>query len=76
MSKSKSSIAVAVTLIVTIFLAYVTAFGIGDKKIGAASDIKLGLDLAGGVSITYEATDKNPDQKDMDDTVSQASEAC
>ncbi len=69
MSKSKSSIAVAVTLIVTIFLAYVTAFGIGDKKIGAASDIKLGLDLAGGVSITYEATDKNPDQKDMDDTV-------
>ena len=45
MSKSKSSIAVAVTLIVTIFLAYVTAFGIGDKKIGAASDIKLGLDL-------------------------------
>ena len=28
------------------------------------------LDLIwGGVSITYEATDKNPDQKDMDDTV-------
>ena len=69
MSKSKSSVVIALTLVVTLLLAYVAAFGIGDKKMGSASNIKLGLDLAGGVSITYEAVDKKPSQKDMDDTV-------
>lgn len=69
MSKSKSSVIVALTLVVTLFLAYVSAFGIGSNEMGAASNIKLGLDLAGGVSITYEAEDSNPSQKDMDDTV-------
>ncbi len=69
MSKSKSSIIVAVTLIVTILLSFVAVIGIGSNKMGSASNIKLGLDLAGGVSITYEATEKNPSQKDMTDTV-------
>ena len=32
-------------------------------------DIKLGLDLAGGVSITYQAKDKNPSAEDMKDTI-------
>lgn len=31
-------------------------------------DIKLGLDLAGGVSITYQAKDANPSAEDMSDT--------
>lgn len=31
-------------------------------------DIKLGLDLAGGVSITYQAVDENPSDEDMADT--------
>jgi len=30
--------------------------------------IKLGLDLAGGVSITYQAVDENPSAEDMSDT--------
>ncbi len=33
------------------------------------SDIKLGLDLAGGVSITYQAKDANPSAEDMSDTI-------
>ena len=32
-------------------------------------DIKLGLDLDGGVSITYQTTEENPSQQDMDDTI-------
>ena len=36
---------------------------------GAAANIKLGLDLAGGVSITYEANKKNPSSTEMNDTV-------
>ena len=30
--------------------------------------IKLGLDLAGGVSITYQAKEENPSAEDMSDT--------
>lgn len=32
-------------------------------------DIKLGLDLAGGVSITYQAKEENPSAEDMRDTI-------
>ena len=32
-------------------------------------DIKLGLDLAGGVSITYQAKEENPFAEDMSDTI-------
>lgn len=31
--------------------------------------IPLGLDLSGGVSITYKVMDENPSEEDMDDTV-------
>ncbi|MDW2799613.1 protein translocase subunit SecD [Clostridium boliviensis] len=33
------------------------------------SDIKLGLDLAGGVSITYQAKEEKPSAEDMKDTI-------
>ena len=36
--------------------------------------IKLGLDLSGGVSITYTIADKNPSQKDVKDTISKLEE--
>lgn len=36
---------------------------------GYMDDIKLGLDLAGGVSITYQAKDENPSAEDMKDTI-------
>lgn len=32
-------------------------------------DIKLGLDLAGGVSITYQAKEEKPSEEDMKDTI-------
>lgn len=35
----------------------------------AMNDIKLGLDLAGGVSITYQAKEANPSAEDISDTI-------
>ena len=34
----------------------ISVFGIDENGSGSAKDINLGLDLAGGVSITYEIT--------------------
>lgn len=69
MKKSKGIMTLIVTLIVTVALGYVAVCGIGTEKAGAASQIKLGLDLAGGVSITYQVVgDEEPSAEDMSDT--------
>ena len=48
---------------------YTVINGLGKEKTGSMSGIKLGLDLAGGVSITYEVVDDDPSEEDMKDTV-------
>lgn len=53
---------------VIVFLAYTVVFGWGSAKDGSASTIKLGLDLAGGVSITYEAVGDATGQEMKDAT--------
>lgn len=50
-------------------LGFTTIVGFGKGKIGSAKNITLGLDLAGGVSITYQAKDKNPTSEQMSDTI-------
>lgn len=50
-------------------LSYIAYFGIGAQAAGSVKAIKLGLDLAGGVSITYETTEPNPSAQDMEDTI-------
>lgn len=48
-------------------IAVVAVFGwFGYSSMG---DIKLGLDLAGGVSITYQAVEENPTAEQMSDTI-------
>lgn len=42
----------------------VSTVGVGESR-----NIKLGLDLAGGVSITYKAVEDNPSAEDMADTI-------
>ena len=44
-------------------------FGVGEDEIGKASDIPLGLDLQGGLSVTYEITNENPSQEEIDTTI-------
>ncbi len=48
---------------------YITLVGFTDAHKGSAQNIKLGLDLAGGVSITYQAVKDNPTDTEMSDTI-------
>ena len=69
MKKRSAGIVLAVIACVLVLL-IVTAFvGWGPTGTGAAKNIKLGLDLEGGVSITYQAVESNPSAEDMADTV-------
>ena len=43
--------------------------GFGKGQTGAAKNIKLGLDLEGGVSITYQVKGETPSAEDMSDTI-------
>lgn len=51
-------------------LGYIAVWGIGEKKTGSIHDINQGLDLAGGLSITYQVVgEENPSPEDMADTI-------
>ncbi len=62
-------------LTIIIFLAalalgtFTTVQGLGKHHIGKAENIILGLDLAGGVSITYQIKEDNPSDQDIRDTI-------
>ncbi len=69
MKKSKAIIILLVMLLALAGVTYVDVYGLDAKGTGSASDIKLGLDLAGGVSITYQVVgEEEPDATDMEDT--------
>ena len=68
-SKKKSWLVLIVVVLMIAACGYVSAYGYGKDHIGTAKNIKLGLDLAGGVNITYEADEDNPSSEDMNDTV-------
>ena len=70
MKKNKAIIVLLVMVLLLGGLSYTAVEGIGTEKAGAASGIKLGLDLAGGVSITYQVVgEENPSKEDMADTI-------
>ncbi|MBR5420606.1 MAG: protein translocase subunit SecD [Lachnospiraceae bacterium] len=49
---------------------YLVMYGVDETGVGSAKKTKLGLDLAGGVSITYEVVgEETPSREDLDDTV-------
>ena len=59
----------AVIFLCTLGLGYIAYFGVGPKHTGSFRDISRGLDLAGGVSITYQVVgDETPSNEDMEDT--------
>ncbi|MBE5962318.1 MAG: protein translocase subunit SecD [Lachnospiraceae bacterium] len=68
-NKGKGIVSFICSLLVIAAVSVIAIVGIGSKKYGSASDIKLGLDLAGGVSITYEAVKENPTEEEMSDTL-------
>lgn len=69
MKKSRGIEGLIVTVLIIGLLVYTTAIGWGRSQSGAMENIKLGLDLAGGVSITYQAKEENPSPEEMRDTI-------
>ena len=70
MNKKKARVVLVCMVALLAVLIYTSAVGIGKTGTGAAKNIILGLDLSGGVSITYEAKgDEAPSQEDMNDTI-------
>ena len=67
-SKWKKVLALLIIIAVIGACGYVAMFGAGNGAQGSAKNITLGLDLAGGVSITYQADEENPSAEDMSDT--------
>ncbi|MDO5336506.1 MAG: protein translocase subunit SecD [Eubacteriales bacterium] len=68
MKKNKSIVVLLLTVIFTAFFCYTAGVGLGPTGTGSAKNIKTGLDLSGGVSITYQAKESNPSSEDMADT--------
>ena len=70
MKKKNAVISLVLFLIALAGFGYVALIGIGPTKTGSAGNIKQGLDLAGGVSITYQVVgDEAPSADDMNDTI-------
>lgn len=67
--KRKAILQIFVVLAVIALCAYTTLVGWTDAHRGSARNIRLGLDLAGGVSITYEAVGDKPSGTEMQDTI-------
>ncbi len=75
MKKSKGIVSLVIILACLVGLGYYASTILSATQQGKdKNSIKLGLDLSGGVSITYQIDDKNPSQEDIDDTISKLEE--
>ena len=69
MNSKKRGIAKIFSYVIVIALLAAVALGAFGNKAGSAGSIKRGLDLAGGVSITYETVKAKPTATEMADTI-------
>ena len=69
MKKKQGVLVLILTVVLIGLLAFTTAVGFGPTGTGSAKNIKTGLDLSGGVSITYQVKDDNPSDEEMSDTI-------
>ena len=69
MKKGKALGILVLILAIMAGMSWYAATIISTVGVGENRNIKLGLDLAGGVSITYRAVEDNPSEEDMKDTV-------
>ncbi|MBO4411634.1 MAG: protein translocase subunit SecD [Lachnospiraceae bacterium] len=68
-SKRRGVISLILFVLAFAFIIYMAVRGFGWDHVGSLSSVSLGLDLRGGVSITYEAVEANPSAQDMADTI-------
>ncbi len=66
--KTKSALSLLFTAVIVAALAFVSIWGIGPDKKFSAANIKRGLDLAGGLSITYQTVKEDPTPEELSDT--------
>lgn len=70
MKKGTAIISLILVILVMVGFGYIMMNGVDDRRSGAVDQTKLGLDLAGGVSITYEVVgDEKPSKEDVEDTI-------
>ena len=69
MKKNKGILSLILTAVLVVLLGFTVLVGLGETGTGAMKNIKLGLDLKGGVSITYQVKDDNPTEEEMSDTI-------
>lgn len=67
--KKSGILTIILAILLTAVCVYTVAVGLGKQHKGSAKNIELGLDLAGGVSITYAIDDENPSDTDVSDTI-------
>ena len=60
MKKNRGIVSLVLTVVLIALMGFTVLVGFGKTGTGAMKNIKLGLDLKGGVSITYQVKDKNP----------------
>lgn len=66
--KSGGILRIVISLIIVAGMLFIAIAGIGSNKSGSLSNVKLGLDLAGGVSITYQIVDADATSEEIADT--------
>lgn len=69
MKKGQGFAVLAVILVILAAVSWYADTIISTVGVGESRNIKLGLDLKGGVSITYEAVKENPTAEEMSDTI-------
>lgn len=69
MKKGQSIAILVVAALILAGLSYVCGLILSDTGKGKDHEMKLGLDLAGGVSITYQIEGKTPTDEQMNDTI-------
>ncbi len=67
--KGKGIVSLLLVIALGVFLGVTTIVGLGSGHAGRMDNIKLGLDLEGGVSITYQVKGETPSDEDMADTI-------
>ncbi len=66
---NKNLLKLFLLMVACLGLVYLAYFGIGKDGYGAAENTKLGIDLNGGLSITFETEEENPDEQELNDTI-------